>query len=493
MSGWHLLRNGSIVAISVVLSCSPAAAEESPSQAQWALKRTLFPADVEADVAAAAAAAAAATAPPLRYSWMLPRTVIDMTIVYKFENCVDTDKGAQLHIKITPTLATRGIPDTFVGRLGIDPNDLTSFWNDKSISLQTFGGSHILNSIGSAPANQTAQIVSNILGGVTKLVAVGLGVPAVAAAPAAAAASHSQCGTAQKIKAAVDSIKDKIKALQTDLLNGAGDAIQKKDAIEALQNELTSLQTELTLTVKKTIDPGFSPIEINTDTPNSKKPNSIDAAGRIAAFDLSDFQITKTNWYKDIKDVTQTERSRLQVNVYLDFGNADVKINPSGAKYDQTIVHNGSIYRTVAYIPVLTWLGEKPTDAGSSTQPPDDIAEPAGPPVQLIPPQRAAFAQYGIEQTLPLSPQAFQKLTWSVTFLENGEVTSASFVSQASGVNASSFLGATASAANSIATEQRGAASPQNQALAIQGQADLIYETQRLAMCHANPAKCPSK
>lgn len=274
MNTLRLIRDGSIVSLLVVFSCWPVAAEDAPSQAQWTLKKTLFPAEVEAEAAAAAAAAGAA--PPLRYSWMLPRTVIDATIVYKFESCVDTAKGAQLHIKITPTLATRGIADKFVGRMGIDPNDLTSIWSDKSISLQTFGGSHILNSIGSSPTDQTAQIVSNILGGVTKLVAVGLGVPAVGAAEGPAAASPSQCGTAQKTKAAVDTIKAKVKALQTDVLNGVGDARQKKDAIDALQNEITSLQTELTLTVKKTIDPGFSPIEVNSDTPNSAKPSPID-------------------------------------------------------------------------------------------------------------------------------------------------------------------------------------------------------------------------
>lgn len=57
----------------------------------------------------------------------------------------------------------------------------------------------------------------------------------------------------------------------------------------------------------------------------------------------------------------------MQVNVYLDFANADVKIDPSGGTYGQTVVHNGSIYRTVAYIPILTWLGDKPAGASSST------------------------------------------------------------------------------------------------------------------------------
>jgi hypothetical protein len=485
----------SFVALLAIYFYSPAHAEDTALPGKWMPKKTLFPEEAVEEAAPAAPAAPKAVE-PLRYTWMLPRTVIDMTIVYTFDSCSDTDKGAEMHIKITPTLVARAIPDTSVGRLGINPNDLIAFWSDKSISLQTFGGSHILNSIGSAPANQAGQIIANILGGVTKLVAVGFGVPAVAAAPPAGpavAAAVSKCGTAKKTKDDLNNLKTKIKSLQADLENGVGDATQKKDAIEALQTEMTSLQTDLTLTVKKTIDPGFSPIEINTNTENSKKPNSIDKTGKIAAFDLSDRQLKKAQWYNDVKDISKDERSRLQVNVYLDFPYADVPVKLSGAAYQQTSIDDGYIYRAVAYIPVLVWLGSKPMDAALSTQPPDDTAPPAGAPVQLIAPQRVAFAQYGVQQTLPLSPQAFQNLTWSVTFLENGEVTNASFVSKASGVNASSFLGTVASNVNSIATEERSAASPENQAVALQGQADLIYQSRRLALCQANPAGCPSK
>jgi len=213
----------------------------------------------------------------------------------------------------------------------------------------------------------------------------------------------------------------------------------------------------------------------------------------VAAFDLSDKQLEKLHWYKDIKDVSSSERALLQVNVYLDFSHADVPISSQGGKYQQTGMRQGYIYRAVAYIPVLVWLGAKPSDAPSSNQPSSDDAPPAKPPVQLSPPQRMAFAQYGVLQTLPLSPGTFQSLTWAITFLDNGEATSASFVSKSSGVNASAFLGTAASTANSIATEQRAAASPSNEALQLQGQADLIYQTRRLALCQSEPASCPSK
>ncbi len=555
------------------------AQEELPS---WAPASRIVPEDVE-------------TSPAARFSWMLPRTVIDATVVYTFQGCAD---DGTLKVKIQPTLVPRAAPDTYVKRRGIDTGSLTSFWNDSSISAQTFAGSQILNSIGSSPASQVSQIAGNILGGITKLVGIGIGLEA----------SMSGSPPPNCKKTAVDDQKDivtnkkDINKLQQSLAAGTkldgtplDEPTQKEytSQIEAKQNLISTLQKKLTITIKKTIDAGFSPVDINvaTSVPN-RSPVAIETTGIIARFDLTKDQLGK--WLDNPESLSSDQKSLLRVNVYLDFPNAYVPIAPKpipGNKegYLQEEVPKGYIYRAVSYIPVLVWLGDgfatvtftngsadiswpnnhltinEPvyftttgslprnftvkttyyvksvtgTDtiqvaatpqgpavtAGSaasgtqtgarvaSVQPPDDdagyddlgdVATPVErpeppkpptpkPPMQLSQPQRIAFAQYGVKQTLPLSPEVFQTLTWSVTFLDNGEVTSANFTSKASGVNASAFLGTVASTANSIVTQQLAATSPESQAVALQGQADLIYQSRRLALCQSNPANCPSK
>jgi hypothetical protein len=97
---------------------------------------------------------------------------------------------------------------------------------------------------------------------------------------------------------------------------------------------------------------------------------------------------------------------------------------------------------------------------------------------------------------VPYKADAFKNNGWSISFADNGEVTSASFATKSWGANITSLFSSAASAGNAIGTEQRAAAqanSPSNQAAALQSQADLIYETRRLALCQADPASCPSK
>jgi hypothetical protein len=107
-------------------------------------------------------------------------------------------------------------------------------------------------------------------------------------------------------------------------------------------------------------------------------------------------------------------------------------------------------------------------------------------------PQLIPFGQFGVPQVLPFDAGTFQSLTWQVTFLENGEITTASFSSKASGVNATSFLGSAVSAANQIATENRNATSASSAATALQSQADEIYQTRRLQICQTDPTNCPA-
>jgi len=444
----------------------------------------------------------------LRYTWMLPKTVIDATIAYTFEDCTDN----KLKLKITPTLVARSVPDTIVGRVAVDTEALKSFWEDRNISIQTFAGSHILNSIGSSPTSQVGQVAGNILGGIAKLVGVALGVPVSVESlatnpPPASPPPAPQCGTSEGSAAAIatqiKALKTKIKGFQTDLLSGVDEATQKKDnaAIQAAQSLITNLQDQLTITIKTTIDPGVSPINVDADNDmaalqNPAKQSAIRNDGLLATICASQKQLDKAKWFTNLDQIFKDTRPHcaaipyLEVNVYLDFPNGKGTMYDADHKgpYPQTAIEQGSLYRDVAYIPVLVWRGAKQT----TTAPVDKDGSTNGP-VQLIAPQTIPLGQFGVSQTLPLAADAFKTLTWQVTFLEDGEITAASFSSKASGVNATAFLGTAVSAANSIATEQRSAASSSNQAAALQGQADLIYQTQRLALCQANPTNCPSK
>lgn len=443
----------------------------------------------------------------LQFSWMLPKTVIDTTILYTFESCGPDAKnpanGDKLKVKITATLAARAIPDKIAGVLAMDTAKLKSFWQDRNVSLQTFSGSHILQAIGSAPTDQTSTIIGNILGGIVKVVGIGLGVASPAAnVPKANCAIGD--GSAQESVKQIKTYKDDIETLEKQLGMGvAEEATQKKLAaqIQAKQTLMADLQAKLTITVKQSIDPGFSPLDINKDSeqPLQYLQNEVPILknGLVATFAPSDTQLknAKPKWFAD--PTNQHGNPLLQVNVYLDFAKGFVNGSPPPIKasadgtYAHTKVFMGDIYRDVAYVPVLVWRGDK----DNPSTPPDDDGTPTGP-VQLAQPQTMAFGQYGVVQNPPFDVSVFKSLTWSVTFTELGEITSASFASKSPGVSATSLFGSVASAANSIAAEKRSAATaadPESQAAVLQGQSDLVYQTQRLALCQASAKNCPSK
>jgi hypothetical protein len=439
-------------------------------------------------------------APNVKYSWMLPKTVLDATITYSLVSCEDTRYGANLKIKITPTLAARSLPDTHVGRIAFKPTEETpSFWEDRNITVKTFPGSHILSSIASSPTSQTGQIITNILTGLTKIVAVGLGVPSVpfsTAPPPPPPPPATKCGKAARIVADIAAKKGEIIKAQMQLATGVDEAIQKKlnAQIQALQAVVGYLQTALDTThaivIKRTIDPGFTPVDINSAPyPNLfsdsalPEPHPIEANGLVARFRPTSNEVTEVGWYEDATKLTK-EWARLEVNVYMNFEDAVLSVSKKNNKYLQTPVSEakGEIFRDVAYIPIVVWRGPK-----TSTPSSDDPLES----VQLTQVQMMAFGQYGRAQILPFNAEAFKSLTWSISFLENGEVTDAQFSHKSWGQSATSAFSAAAGAANSIAAEQRSSTSVSSQASAVQAQADLIYQMNRLQQCEKNPASCP--
>jgi hypothetical protein len=395
-----------------------------------------------------------------KFTYMLPRTVLDTTIVYAFDSCADTPTGAQLKIKITPTIVSRSIPDLHVGPKTIDPADLGAWSQDRSISLKTFAGSHILNSIGSQPTSQIGQIIGNVLGGVTKLVAVGLGVVA-ADVPATPPPPKSKCGAAKNIADSISKAQKQIRTLQDTLATNPppDETTQKRDQaeIQALQTQITSLQadqTRTTITIKKTIDPGFTPIKISENKPDATAPFGIDKTGLIATFDLGKAQVEDAKWYDNFDNVSNDDKALLEVNMYLDFPKSYPSVVALGAnaQYHQTNAAGaaGGMFREAEYVPVLFWRGKRQIPPAA-----DDIAKP----LQLSPSPTVVLAQYGVAQSLPTTAKPFESLNWSITFNDNGEVTDASFSTKAWGVGLTGAFGSVASAANSAATEVRSAAS----------------------------------
>jgi hypothetical protein len=295
-------------------------------------------------------------------------------------------------------------------------------------------------------------------------------------------------------------LKKTIEDLQKQLASGVDDTTQKKDAaiIQNAQSLISSLQGQLTFTITTTIDPGVTPVAIKPEGGfyQPTKQSVVDHSGLIATICPSLRQLQK--WFDNPEQAFKSAASPcavvplLEVNVYLDFSTAlHTMFNEDHqGPYQQTEVQAGYQYRDVAHIPVLVWRGarQKP---GSPSQVGKD-GSPIGP-VQLIAPQMMVFGQFGVAQQLPLNTGLFKTLTWSVNFLENGVMTGATFTSKASGVSATTFLGTAASAANSIATEERNATSLSSQANTLQAQADIIYQSHRLALCQTNPALCPSK
>jgi hypothetical protein len=391
-----------------------------------------------------------------RFTYMLPRTVLDTTIVYTFKSCKNTPTGAQLNISIAPTIVARAIPDLYVGPKEIDPAQLQAWTQDRNITIKTYPTSHILQMLASQPTSQIGTIISNVLGGVSKLVAVGLGVAAADINPAAL----SKCGGTQDIVDAITKAQDQIRSLQLALANTPppDEATQKADQalIQALQNQITNLQADLaktTITVKHTIDPAFTQVKLSDKKPDATTPFPIDKDGLIATFDLPSDQVTAAKWYEKLDDVTQQDWKNLEVNLYLDFPHSfpyPVLIG-ANSQYHQTRVRSGptEMYREAAYVPLQFWRGVKPA------RPPTDENGP----VELGSPLTVVLAQYGIVQSLPTTAQVFQSISWSVSFLENGEVTETDFSSKSILAGATGAFSTVASTANSVAGEVRSAAS----------------------------------
>lgn len=427
-----------------------------------------------------------------RYSWMLPKTVLDVTVAYTLVKCDENPlEGAQLTVKIAPlTIVQSSVPDTTVGLKSIDPALLKSFWQDTTILVTTAPSTHILLSLSSNPVNQVATIVGNVITGVTKLAAAGLGV-APAAAPVGSPPPQktvSKCGKAKDdldslkgLQAAQKQLQDALKRTQIELATAAQDVVSdptknppvdpKSDEAKvtalakeittlqssatALQTSITALQTSLTITLQRTIDPGVTPVDALDDAAvwKAPKPFPIGPDGQIARFSLfaSTKKLKDANWYDDADLAAKENNADLNVNVYLDFPHAYPPVlRCRNCSVPQTRVPANYQFRQVAFIPVTAFKGE----TKNLPVPGKDNSDRSliAPPVKAV-----AFAQFGRAQALPLNAKLFESLNWAISFADTGQITSANFQSKSIGAQITSLFSAASSGAASVTTEVRNA------------------------------------
>lgn len=395
---------------------------------------------------------------PARYTWMLPKTIVSVSVVYTLTDC--SDQTGKVTISPTVTISNVSEPDVDLGSdfpngmVSIEPEQLRAFWQDNNVTVKTNQSTHILSYLGSQPSDQTATIVGSLITTATKLTAVAFGVP-VAAAPAIAA---KYCGSA-------NAVLKKVKDLQAQLVDPAVTA----DSIKNIPTQIASLQTALSITVQKKFDPGISPTPINPITGRSFIGNIRPTLN----------QLKQSNWF-DNNAVAQSayqSSKELRVDLYMDFEHAfplnsvkdAVSCNSeSRCHFSRVKVTEGTLFREVSYIPVLAF----------------QASDQETPVLKKILP----FGQFGTPRNLPIVARAFEQLTWSLTFLDSGELTEATFTSKARGTALSTLLGSAASGANSIATESRAAAVAmdpattrlQNENAALKAQIDNATYTQQL-------------
>jgi hypothetical protein len=420
------------------------------------------------------------------FSWILPKTILDITVAYEFADCVKIGGIKSYRIKVTPTVAARGVPDPKPGLRTQSTGALKDGWEDRNLTITTFANSHILNTVSAHPVGEASQTIGNVLTGIGKFVAIALGVGATQAGEA-----ETKCDDADNPGLKINQYKDQIQTVQVKLAgDNVTDAQQKQytSQIQALQALLQQEQAKMSFTLKATIDPGYTDSK-NTlagiDAPPpaaplpSPPPQGIGAVakdGLIATLVPTTAQMKGIAWAEGLDP--NLGPAKLKVVVYMDFANSIPTKELAEGSYQPTQVGshaNALTYRDVAYIPILVWYG----------------ASNRAPNAQLLANNRLPFAQYGQEQVLPLSAGAFGDVTLSLTFSEMGEETNSSFTSKSLYSNATSLFTSVASTANSIATDVRSANT--SQATALQNQADAIYQGNRLAVCQSNPANCPSK
>jgi hypothetical protein len=391
-----------------------------------------------------------------RYAWMLPKTLVSVSVTYSLTACSD---ATGVEVLPTVTLSNASEADTNLGPqypdgvISILPEDMISFWQDKNITVKTNTSTRTLSYLGSVSTNQASSIIGTAITSVAKLTAAAFGTPAVGAAVPEAI---KQCGKAAETLAKIKAYKDK-------LVDPSLTAAELKDIPGLIQ----SLQTELTITVEKKFDPGLKPTRINKRT----------GEAFIGVLAPSASQLISAHWFATDALAKEAARSeKLYTAVYLNLNDAypaeaireAVTCIPDGqCALTKVAAPKGTLFREVAYIPVVVRHGHQG---------------------KLVQKKTFPFGQFGIPRALPLSANLFEQITWSVTFADTGEMTDSQFTSKATGLALVSLFANAASTANAVATESRNAASAldgatvrmQNENTALKAQVDNITLSQQL-------------
>ncbi|HYC95371.1 MAG TPA: hypothetical protein VEB39_06700 [Sphingomicrobium sp.] len=429
-------------------------------------------------------------------SWRLPKTVIDATVTFKYKDCKQPVNGRPvLELERSVALVAKGVPDDNIygDYPGVDPmvrvpiSALTSFWDDRSLSVERAANGTV-SKLGATVEDQTAGIIGNVLTSAVKISSIAFGV-APGGAPAADVARCS--AYPRTIKAEMERVNKLLRDPKTS-----------QAAAQAYNLQLGDLQKKLdklTITVTRTIDPGLSTpvppascavIPAPQGCPGGP-PVSVPANGLIATIVPSAKQLQEAKWLEGPEAAQSTAVFRAAISLFLDFARASPPIiatcppPPTLCQHSRTVIDRTTLFRDVAYIPLIVVSGTDPTNRSEEFELTVNGARTAG----ALP-----FAQFGIPRRLPIDAGLFEKVTWSYSFNEFGEPTAASFGSAARGTKASTVLAGAAGAAATFAAQERAnAALPDADTAAMQAETAKLKARIDLAKARQEAADLESK
>jgi hypothetical protein len=439
------------------------------------------------------------------YSWRLPKTIVTATVTYTLTGCAMTAGGrVQPITDIQVDFKAAGVPDTYLGPelpdgwVSRSAKDLSSFWSNTSLSLETDPSTRILTHLMSSPINQATTIIGNAITGATKIAAASLGVPSAAGAIQAVAPCLN-----------VKTVTERIKQNQQALSALAGQTTQAAVTKQAqLTMAINNDTKKLTISFSCRIDPG---IISNFATPGNHCPvtpeivpgkdpsdpnHPIPADGRIAVLGLIPKDLAGVPWITGYNPaVPNVELSTQQIGIYLDFGNAHPSIlsqcaaGTGGCFYHRVNAGKETIFREPAYLNVTPWIIAGTGSAVVKDTSQKHVAEPV-----LLP-----FAQFGVPRTVAVVAGFGQSPNWDIAMNTMGEMGATKAGTVATGLGLSSLFSSAAGGASAILTEVRSSETAVDPSL--QGQvatAQALYnlanaKQQLLALCAKTymPDVCP--
>lgn len=382
--------------------------------------------------------------PTANLSWMLPKTTLVLGVTHTLEKCDDSTGMPKFELKTEIDIVTGAEADTDIGGaypgglISVRPEDLDSFWQDRSLAIETAPGSRIVTSLSSKGTNQTGPIIVNVLTTAVKIAGIAAGVPA----SSTLAQDRRGCGTlladVKKMKEDVEKTNSEIERLKKEYERTKSAAVEKK-LIEAeekqrkLAVELPKKQKNLVISYKGYVDPGLTDFipEDDMHKPFKREPQPFNY-GRLAELRPTGAELVKKGWMNQAAadHYEQSKRDDLTARFTLEFPNAYPEC---GDNCDRAMVPTGTLFREVRYIPILVKVGTN--EAYRSAKLP--------------------FGQYGIPRSMPMSASIFESYEWGIAFNVYGEVTKANYGNKASGVGASSLAAGVAGTASSIAKQER--------------------------------------